>query len=48
LQKIQFFNELNSLASGGTLETIFESLKYSQNDKSSLGFDPLIKKIGEN
>ena len=38
------------MPSGGTLETVFESLKAKKSKKkrSELGFDPLFKLVGKN
>ena len=48
LSKVQFFDEFTGAASGGTLETVFESLNAVQggHKKNSGGFDPMGKQIG--
>ena len=45
LKKAKLLNEINFQISGGTLYTIFESL-LNLNKRSSLGFDPISKLIG--
>ena len=50
LKKVQFFDEMYGSASGGTLETVFESINAVQSGhkKNSLGFDPMLKNNGKN
>lgn len=42
LDTVTFFDDINSNASGGTLDTIFHSLSERAHYKSFLGFDPLL------
>ena len=43
LEKVHFFDEIKGGISGGTLETVFESLNAVQDDhkKNNCGFDPI-------
>lgn len=43
LDKVHFFDEMNGGASGGTLETVFESVNAVQSGskKNKCGFDPM-------
>jgi len=43
LKRIQFFDEMAGAASGGTLETLFESMAHPESKKTTLGYDPLLK-----
>jgi len=49
LSKVHFFDEMYGSASGGTLETVFESINAVQggHKKNSLGFDPILKLNGK-
>lgn len=46
LKRIQFFDEMAGAASGGTLETLFESMAHPESKKNNLGYDPLLKVPG--
>jgi len=46
LKKVQFSDEMASAASGGTLETLFESIAHPESKKTTLPFDPLLKLVG--
>lgn len=48
IKKVSFFDEFNGSASGGTLETVFESLNAVQSGhkNNTLGFDPILKLNG--
>ena len=45
---MQHFDEFHGGISGGTLETVYESLKAKKGKakKSALGFDPIFKNLG--
>eukprot|EP01034_Spumella_vulgaris_P029233 gene29233-36247_t len=43
IKEIHFYDEINMIASGGTLDTVFHALLNRVAYKSSLGFDPLLK-----
>ena len=40
---VSFYDEINSYPSGGTLDTVFHSLKNRTHYKSMLDYDPLLK-----
>lgn len=42
LETVNFFDDIYSNASGGTLDTVFHSLNGRTHYKSFLGFDPLL------
>jgi len=50
LKKAHLFNEMNCKISGGTLYTVFESIKIKQQNlpQSIIGYDPILKLIGDN
>lgn len=43
LKEIQLFDEISAQASGGTLATVFHVLEHRVINKTSLGYDPLLK-----
>lgn len=43
LTTINFYDEINSSPSGGTLATVFHSLNNRTHYKSMLGYDPILK-----
>lgn len=43
IESVHFYDEVKATASGGTVATIFHSIKNRPSGKSRLGFDPLIK-----
>lgn len=49
LYKVNFFDEAHGAASGGTLETVFESINAVQSGhkNNTLGFDPMLKLTGQ-
>jgi hypothetical protein len=49
LDKVHMFDQFNGGVSGGTLETVFESINAVQDGhkKNNCGFDPIQKKIGD-
>ena len=44
---IKFLDEVEANVSGGTLETVMESIFNPVDKKSNLGFDPLLKLPGK-
>jgi len=46
LKSIKFFDEMKGAASGGTIETLFESMTHPESKKTELGYDPLLKISG--
>ena len=46
LVEIDFYDKIKGVASGGTIATLMNSLN-NPAPKSTLGYDPLQKKIGE-
>ena len=46
LKKVQNFDEIISAASGGTIETLYNSFTLPRKKKSKLGYDPLFKLNG--
>lgn len=45
LTKVEIFDEISENASGGTMATLFLSLKNRKKYKAALGFDPLMKPL---
>jgi len=43
ITKVSIYDEIRSAPSGGTIETLFNSLETPHVHKSSLGYDPLLK-----